>query len=77
MTIPTRSHHIRQSSTVSDLAERHDISESTVRREINNGRLEAIKIRRCARITDAAEQRWLDWLQKLSRANRKINFGNN
>jgi len=49
-----------QSFTVAEIARRHQISQGTIRRQIRDGLLEAIKIGRCTRVTARAEAVWLE-----------------
>lgn len=58
------------SSTVAEIARRHQISQATIRRQIRDGLLEAIKIGRCTRVTARAEAIWLESCFTASRAAR-------
>ncbi len=49
----------RNSFTVREIAERNGISHVTVYREINAARLRSFKIGKCRRITEEAEQDWV------------------
>jgi excisionase family DNA binding protein len=59
MTKPDLSEAAPRSSTVAEIARRHSVGETTVRRQIRAGLLEAIKIGRCTRVPIDAELRWL------------------
>ena len=59
MTKPDTSEVAPRSSTVAEIARRHCVGETTVRRQIRAGLLEAIKIGRCTRVPIDAELRWL------------------
>ena len=59
MTTPDMCDAVPRSSTVAEIARRHRVGETTIRRQIRAGLLEAIKIGRCTRVPIDAELRWL------------------
>jgi excisionase family DNA binding protein len=48
-----------RSSTIADVARRHRVARATIRRQVRDGFLGAVKIGRCIRIPLDAEVRWL------------------
>ena len=65
-----------QSSTISEVARRHQVGETTVRRQVRDGLLECVKIGRCTRIPLDGELRWLAAGRKRRLAEAESSKGN-